>query len=57
MQRVFTKDVGRFRKGDVRDYPKPLWQDIARSQKMKLEDFSKLAVMLETKEPVKPTAA
>ena len=57
MQRVFTKDVGRFKKGDVRDYPKATWIDLGKPYKMKPEDFSKIAVMLETKEPVKPTAA
>lgn len=50
MQRIFTKDVGRFKKGEVRDYTKQVWEGIARSAKMKLDDFTKIAVMIEQTE-------
>lgn len=53
MQRVFTKDVGRFKKGEVRDYTKQVWEGIARSAKMKLDDFTRIAVMVEQAEPKK----
>lgn len=44
MQRVFTKDVGRFKRGEIRDYTRQVWENLARSAKMKLEDFTKLHV-------------
>ena len=53
MQRVFTKDVGRFKKGEERDYTKQVWEGIARSAKMKLDDFTRIAVMVEQAEPKK----
>jgi hypothetical protein len=56
MQRIFTKDIGRFKKGEVREYPKQVWEGIARSAKMKLDEFTKIAVMLETQTPHKPAA-
>ena len=31
MVRKFKVDVGRFHKGDVRDYPQHVWKDIATS--------------------------
>ncbi len=40
MVRKFTKDVGRFRKDDVRDYPKSTWDDIAASVNRPLSRFS-----------------
>jgi hypothetical protein len=55
--RVFTKDVGRFRKGEVREYPRATWDGIMRSAKAKsYDEFSKLVTMLETQIPVKPAA-
>lgn len=55
--RVFTKDVGRYRKGEVREYPKWTWDGIAKSAKAKSPDeFSKLVTMLETQTPIKPAA-
>ena len=39
--RVFLKDVGRFKKGDIREYPYPTWQGLEKSAKMALEKFSK----------------
>jgi len=50
MQRIFTKDVGRFKKGEVRDYTKQVWEGISKSAKMKLDDFTKIAVMVEQTE-------
>jgi hypothetical protein len=29
MQRVFIEDAGRFKRGDVRDWPRPTWQGVA----------------------------
>lgn len=40
MQRVFIEDVGRFKKGDIRDYPKGTWGNIARSSNNKLESIT-----------------
>ena len=40
MVRTFTTDVGRFRKGDVRDYPKQVWDGIAKSAKRSINSFS-----------------
>jgi hypothetical protein len=31
MRRQFVREVGRFQVGDVRDYPKMVWTEIARS--------------------------
>jgi len=39
-QRVFLKDVGRFARGTVGEYPRTTWKDIARSAKMPLERFT-----------------
>lgn len=36
MQRVFTADIGRFKKGDIRDYPRGTWEQIATSASKKL---------------------
>ena len=36
MQRVFTVDIGRFNKGDVRDYSKGTWEQIAENSSKKL---------------------
>ncbi len=42
MQRVFTKDLSEnFKIGVVKDYPKSVWSQIAKSAKMKLDKFSK----------------
>ena len=57
MQRIFTKDLGRFKKGEVRDYTKQVWEGLARSAKMKLEDFTKVAVMVEQTAEVKKQTA
>lgn len=42
MERVFTKAVGKnFGIGEVRDYPGPTWEQIARSAGKPLDSFSK----------------
>jgi hypothetical protein len=42
MERIFTADVGQhFKAGDVRDYPQPTWEMIARSAKRDLDSFSR----------------
>ena len=41
MVRMFTTDVGRFKTGDVRDFPQTTWKQISVSAKQKLETFSK----------------
>ena len=43
MLREFTKSVGRFQAGDVRDYPKATWDEVARAAGTKLEHISKAA--------------
>lgn len=40
MLRKFTKDLGRYKSGEVHDYPKAVWENIARSAKAKLDSFS-----------------
>jgi len=40
MERVFTKQVGRFNTGDRRDYSATVWNDIERSAGEKLGSFS-----------------
>ncbi|NJM10610.1 MAG: hypothetical protein HC889_00655 [Synechococcaceae cyanobacterium SM1_2_3] len=51
--RIFTKDVGRFKKGQLFEYPAPTWKQIAASAGLKLDSFTKKAVMVEEAEPVK----
>lgn len=41
MERVITKDVGRLKKGERRDYPTVTWNGIAKALKQKLDAFSK----------------
>lgn len=41
MQRVFVKAVGRFRPGDVRDYPKHVWTQLERSVGQPLDRFTR----------------
>lgn len=43
MRLVFTKKVGRFEKGAVRDYPSITWKQIEKSAGMKLAKFTKQA--------------
>jgi hypothetical protein len=43
MRRVITKTVGRFKTGQILDYPRGTWDQIAVSAKMNLEAFSSLA--------------
>jgi hypothetical protein len=40
MLRKFTKDLGRYKKGQSHDYPKAVWEQIAKSAKAKLDSFS-----------------
>ncbi len=60
MTRVFTKDIGRWKKGEIREYPVPTWQQIERGAKVKLSSFSKeiedavRGVSLETPDNQKP---
>lgn len=57
IRRVFTKDVGRYKKGDVREWPKHTWDQIVKSAKAKSpDDFSRLVDMLEKAEATKPAA-
>lgn len=41
MNRTFTEDVGRFKRGDIRDYAPPTWKGIARSVRKPLGSFSR----------------
>ena len=41
MQRVFIKQVGRFKVGEKRDYPLPTWTQLAASAKMPLSEFTR----------------
>lgn len=40
MLRKVTKSIGRMKAGEVHDYPKAVWQSMAKSAKVKLESFS-----------------
>lgn len=52
-ERIFTRDVGKnFKKGERRDYPAHTWAQIAKNAKKPLNSFSKIATMVEEKEPV-----
>lgn len=43
MQRQFTQNVGsRFRKGDIRSYPEPVWKQIAASASVSLDKCTRL---------------
>jgi len=42
MERIFTKDLGRYKVGDIRDYPIPTWQQMARSAGTDMDKFSRL---------------
>lgn len=35
MQRIFTRDVGRFKTGETRDYARSVWTQIERSASVK----------------------
>lgn len=41
MQRMFLQDVGRFKAGEIRDYPQGIWTDIARSAGAPLDRVTK----------------
>lgn len=41
MTRVFLQDLGRWKKGDVREYPITTWQQIERGSKASIDSFSK----------------
>ena len=41
MERLFTKAVGRFKLGEVRDYAASVWAHVARSAKRPLDTFTK----------------
>lgn len=43
MERIFTKDVGRFKSGDLRDYAKGVWTQIERNVRKPLDSFTKPA--------------
>lgn len=43
MELQFTRNVGdRFKKGEVRDYPKNTWEQIALNAKVPLEKFTRV---------------
>jgi hypothetical protein len=57
IRRVFTKDIGRYKKGQVCEWPKHTWDNVAKSAKAKsFDDFSRLVDMLEKAEATKPAA-
>lgn len=41
MERIFTRNVGRFKAGEVRDYPAQTWATLAANANMSLSAFSK----------------
>lgn len=40
MLRKFTKAIGRYKVGEAHDYPKAVWENMAKSAKAKLDSFS-----------------
>lgn len=41
MERIFLKDIGKnFKKGQVKNYPRSVWEQIEKSAGEKLADFS-----------------
>jgi len=42
MERIFTKETGRFKRGDIRDYPVGVWRGIAKSTRKPLDSFTAL---------------
>ena len=45
MLRKFTAAAGRYREGDVRDYPRDVWNTMAREVGKKLDAFSQAVEM------------
>ena len=41
MQRIFTKSLGNFKKGDIKDYPQGTWNSIEQSANRPLNEFTK----------------
>ncbi len=41
MLREFTVDIGRFKKGESRDYPNNVWTSMSETSGKKLDDFTK----------------
>lgn len=57
MLREFTQPVGRFQKGEHRDYPQTTWDQLARSVNRSLDKFTRLvegAQQQRTGKPVLP---
>lgn len=40
MQRTFTRDVGKYVKGETRDWPMVTWKGIADNHECEVDDFS-----------------
>ena len=40
MLRVFTKDVGKFKRGDARHFPRATWEAMANNLGCRVDDFS-----------------
>lgn len=43
MKRILTRNVGRYKKGDIKDWPRLTWNNVAKSvdKKKSMEDISK----------------
>ncbi len=41
MERILTRDVGRYKMGDIFDWPKPTWDQIAAHFNKSMSAFSK----------------
>lgn len=54
--RKFTKEVGRYGKGELHDYPRHTWQKMAQDAGMKLEDFTEDAELDELVSKVKQSS-
>jgi len=47
MLREFTQPIGRYKQGEVHDYPRTTWNQLAHNAKAKLESFTK-AISIDT---------
>jgi len=52
---MFTRDVGtKFQRGDIRDYPMPVWRQIEKNEGVELKKFSSPVADLAQAEMTRP---
>lgn len=45
MLRKFTKDMGRYRAGQLHDYPRGIWNQLERNAGVPLDDFTEVVTV------------